>query len=401
MESVLVVDDEAGLRNMMARWVEAMGYSAKVAESADDALEQVSEEPAAVALCDIRMPGHDGFWLAQQLRARHPETALIMATGFDGPDASISSLHVGAIDYLRKPFAATDLRQALQRAVEWHRSMAEKERWRRKLEGELHRRQAEAADAIVRAEITSAATLDARLAILFVRDPDAQDHARRVAQLSVKIALLMGVCEPDVCEVNGVRCCTTLARSRCLRRFCKSLQSSLAKSVTSFSSIHRLDFIASIRSWAFPGASFRAASGMALRIRSVSCRPFSMRRARSTSCSRVTKGRREISLRYRRIGSTVAMGTRISFANGSSWSAGQSCTRLSSFSRSSQNSVRSDEAKAAIVMAKPGNASHVPAVHHDGLCTIIRIDCDGDRGPTTLLGRSPRRYAKNFLRTHR
>ena len=65
----------------MRRWLESRGYSVAVASSADQALELLAETPTAVALCDLRMPGRDGLWLADQLRREHPDTAVIIATG--------------------------------------------------------------------------------------------------------------------------------------------------------------------------------------------------------------------------------------------------------------------------------------------------------------------------------
>jgi CheY-like chemotaxis protein len=75
--SVLVVDDEPGVRHLMRRWLESRGYRVTVAAGADTALELLSAAPMAVALCDLRMPGHDGLWLTDQLRREHPETAVM------------------------------------------------------------------------------------------------------------------------------------------------------------------------------------------------------------------------------------------------------------------------------------------------------------------------------------
>ena len=58
------------------------------------------DAPPAVALCDIRMPGHDGLWLAQRIRHDAPETAVIMATGVQDVGAAVMSLRQGVIDYL-------------------------------------------------------------------------------------------------------------------------------------------------------------------------------------------------------------------------------------------------------------------------------------------------------------
>ena len=59
---VLVVDDEIGVRELLCRWLRAVGFSVKAASSAQDALEAIEQGPPAVALCDISMPGRDGLW---------------------------------------------------------------------------------------------------------------------------------------------------------------------------------------------------------------------------------------------------------------------------------------------------------------------------------------------------
>src|SRR5438093_9377618 len=79
--SVLVVDDETGVRELIARWLASGGYDVRTASCADEALERVHDAAPAVAVCDVRMPGHDGLWLAKHIRDEAPETAVIMATG--------------------------------------------------------------------------------------------------------------------------------------------------------------------------------------------------------------------------------------------------------------------------------------------------------------------------------
>src|SRR5262245_28191519 len=98
--SVLVVDDETGVRELVARWLAGGGYQVHTASNADEALTRIADEAPAVALCDIRMPGHDGLWLAQHIRERSPETAVIMATGVQDVNSVVSSLRQGVIDYL-------------------------------------------------------------------------------------------------------------------------------------------------------------------------------------------------------------------------------------------------------------------------------------------------------------
>ena len=109
--SVLVVDDEPGIREIIARWLAGGGFEVQTASSAAEALDRVHDRAPAVALCDIRMPGHDGLWLAKQIRQDAPETAVIMATGVQDVNSAVTSLRQGVIDYLTKPFGRDRLRE--------------------------------------------------------------------------------------------------------------------------------------------------------------------------------------------------------------------------------------------------------------------------------------------------
>src|SRR5918994_5182622 len=80
--SVLIVDDERGVRDLMSRWVSALGLDVRVASNAEQALEQLNERHSDLAVIDIMMPGKTGLWLAGELRRDHPHTAVVLATGY-------------------------------------------------------------------------------------------------------------------------------------------------------------------------------------------------------------------------------------------------------------------------------------------------------------------------------
>jgi DNA-binding NtrC family response regulator len=115
---VLVVDDEESIRKLLMRWLVAWGFESKEAANADAALETMSVEPAAIMLCDVMMPVHDGIWLAEQVRTRWPQTAVIMASSAQDMETVMRMRKQGAVDYVTKPFGREMLRQALQRASE-------------------------------------------------------------------------------------------------------------------------------------------------------------------------------------------------------------------------------------------------------------------------------------------
>jgi DNA-binding NtrC family response regulator len=115
-KTVLVVDDEAPIREALDRMLQEWGYRVKQAASATEALEVMLGQPASIILIDLIMPGHDGFWLMERIREKWPTTPIVVITGADELDTIIKSRREGAIDYVLKPFERGLLRQALNRA---------------------------------------------------------------------------------------------------------------------------------------------------------------------------------------------------------------------------------------------------------------------------------------------
>ena len=186
--SVLVVDDEGGVRDLMSRWLTSGGLSVTTAASADEALGHLAVRPPAVALCDIRMPGHDGMWLAERIRRSSPETAVIIATGVYDIGLAIDSLSQGVVDYLTKPFGRERLREAIARGLEWHRAAWDARRWRDTLEEELQARRARLASVMAMVRVDSEEAVDTMLAMATVADLDAREHAHRVSDLALRLA---------------------------------------------------------------------------------------------------------------------------------------------------------------------------------------------------------------------
>jgi CheY-like chemotaxis protein len=114
---VLVVDDDAAVRQFLARCLEKWGYAVRQAGSAAEALEMMVARPASLVLCDIRMPDHDGLWLAARLHERWPHTPVIMASALDDVETIRQSRELGAVDYVTKPISPEQLLQVVRRAT--------------------------------------------------------------------------------------------------------------------------------------------------------------------------------------------------------------------------------------------------------------------------------------------
>ena len=190
--TILVVDDEDTVRHLLVRWLEGSGYAAASARGADEALSRLDAHPAAVVLCDIRMPGHNGLWLAGRIRQRHPETAVTISSGVQDADAESESARYGVVDYLLKPFGRDRLRVAVNRAMDWHRSACDARRWRESLYREMEVLKASLWDRVHAHPITSEQDLGAMLASVMAASPELRDHSHRVAALASSVARVAG-----------------------------------------------------------------------------------------------------------------------------------------------------------------------------------------------------------------
>src|SRR5262245_35621645 len=102
--TILIVDDEPELREVLQEYFVARDYTALTAENAAAARALAAEHSIDVALVDIVMPGEDGLSLARHLRERYSKLAVIMLTSAGTVVDRIVGLEMGADDYVTKPF---------------------------------------------------------------------------------------------------------------------------------------------------------------------------------------------------------------------------------------------------------------------------------------------------------
>jgi CheY-like chemotaxis protein len=119
MATVLIVDDEAHVRQLLGHVIRKAGHQVLEADSAEAALGVMEQHQAAVVFTDIQMPGHDGRWLTIELRKRYPRTAIVLATSVTDVERTIT-LRFGVVSYLLKPFDLEAVAAALRMALEWH-----------------------------------------------------------------------------------------------------------------------------------------------------------------------------------------------------------------------------------------------------------------------------------------
>jgi len=114
--TVLVVDDEQSIRELLSRWLTSLGYGVRVAEDGRSALESMFANPSDILVVDLWIPNMDGFKLMERVRVKWPRTAVIVASGTSDPTAIRKAQNLGAVDYITKPFGQQALQQALELA---------------------------------------------------------------------------------------------------------------------------------------------------------------------------------------------------------------------------------------------------------------------------------------------
>ena len=110
MKKVLVLEDESSIRSFIVINLRRAGYDVIEAETGEDALERLKENPdTRVALLDIMLPGIDGFEVCRRIRATNASIGIIMLTARSQEMDKVTGLMTGADDYVTKPFSPAEL----------------------------------------------------------------------------------------------------------------------------------------------------------------------------------------------------------------------------------------------------------------------------------------------------
>ena len=195
MDSVLIVEQDDTLRAVIREWVDALGFRAREAPDARGALALLEREPAAIAICDLRMPDHSGAWLATRIRELYPQTAIVMTTAARNVETAVASLRNDVVDYLLKPFDRARLEEALTLGRDWHASVEGLEELQHALHDRLRNRRATVAAALSEAQESEQEALEGLIAVLQLHERDGRGHAVRVARLAIAIGDELGMDE--------------------------------------------------------------------------------------------------------------------------------------------------------------------------------------------------------------
>ena len=118
---ILVVDDEPAILGLVKDILRPAGYIVNTAANGKEAIAALLVHPYDLVITDMNMPQMGGMELVQYLRLHHPETLVIVFTGFASYQDAVDAVKLGAFDYLPKPLQPEILRHAIERALEYQR----------------------------------------------------------------------------------------------------------------------------------------------------------------------------------------------------------------------------------------------------------------------------------------
>ena len=131
---LLIVEDEAPLREAIAAQLADRGFDVKEAASGEEALAKLAEFAFDIIVTDLRLPGIDGSAVVEAAVARYPDIIAIVVTGYGTVKDAVEAIKRGAWDFVNKPFQIDELLHALASAIEQRRLKSENAYLRAQLE---------------------------------------------------------------------------------------------------------------------------------------------------------------------------------------------------------------------------------------------------------------------------
>jgi len=190
-ETLLIVDDEAGIRNLLRQKLSREGYWCEEADAAEQTLNTLATSPIALVILDIKMPGKSGIELLPEIKSGYPDTAVVMATAVTDINVAIQCLKQGADDYICKPFNLEEVSLAVQRALDKRRLQIELREYQQYLEEKIEEQTGEIRKLFLGAIEALASALEAK-------DRYTGGHSRRVTEIALALGTELGLSAKDM-----------------------------------------------------------------------------------------------------------------------------------------------------------------------------------------------------------
>jgi putative nucleotidyltransferase with HDIG domain len=190
-ETLLIVDDEVAIRQLLRRKLSGEVYQCEEADTAVQALNMLANSPIALVMLDIKMPGKSGIELLPEIKSGYPDTAVIMATAVNDINVAVECLKQGADDYICKPFNLDEVSLSVQRALEKRRLQLEVRDYQQFLEERVEEQTGEIKTLFLGA-------IEALVSALEAKDRYTGGHSRRVTEIALALGNELGLSVKDM-----------------------------------------------------------------------------------------------------------------------------------------------------------------------------------------------------------
>src|SRR5262245_26922721 len=137
--SILVIDDEEIMREILETLLTREGYEVRLASSGEEGLDLARTVPFDAAIVDIMMPGFDGIATLDELKRIDEDLAVIIITAYASVESAIAAMKSGAFDYVTKPFKNEEVLVVIRNAMERRRLVHENRNLRQNIQERYHK----------------------------------------------------------------------------------------------------------------------------------------------------------------------------------------------------------------------------------------------------------------------
>lgn len=195
---ILVVDDDATLRNALSQYLGHRGFDVHQAESGDAALERLREGGFSLMLLDVHIPGMAGPDIVPEALDIDPDLAILMVTAAGDATTAAICMQRGAVDYLTKPIELNDLGGAIDRALRRRDTMLQERGITDWLKQEVARQTEEIRHEQQKLERVTLATLEALINALEAKNEFLSGHSARIAAYSAGVATELELSDDEI-----------------------------------------------------------------------------------------------------------------------------------------------------------------------------------------------------------
>ena len=198
---ILIVDDEEMIRDLLFSALAQEGYVCHQASNVDDAFTLLDQQPVDLVISDIMMPGRSGVELLRGLKSINPDIAVLMITGLSDMTTAMDCVHLGADDYITKPFGINRVLLTVKNLVERRSLALEKKNYQISLEVKVMEQTAQIRKNMDELSSAYDNTLTALVKALDAREKEVGSHSERVMRYADFLGMKLGIVGKELKEL--------------------------------------------------------------------------------------------------------------------------------------------------------------------------------------------------------